>query len=192
LVGLLATVIYARGTARSAAGAADSSKRAADAAEHALRGLERPYLFIEKIDTAGLTHFEQAKPWIAYCVVNYGKTPAILRSINVRLEVNPSLPLRLPPGNGEDFYAVIQPGKRLLYGEGEGEDYRRLEVWGGHAGQTFLGARAAVLVFHGSIHYEDPTGASYTDRFCMRANPGGDAFKLEGGDTHNCREAKVA
>jgi hypothetical protein len=50
---------------------------------------------------------------------------------------------------------------------------------------------AVVRVFHGSLHYEDPTGAYCTDRFCMRASLGGESFRLEGGNTYNRREAKL-
>ena len=169
---------------------AEAAQKSANVAEYALRGLERPYLSIEKIDTSTLraSYSGGAKPSIVYAIVNHGKTPAILRSINIRLERSPNLPLRLPLANAQAFYAVVAPSERLLFPGGD--DWARIEVLDSQQGQVFYGPDAAAIVFHGSLHYEDATGAYHTDRFCMRANPGGETFRREGGETYNYRETE--
>jgi hypothetical protein len=94
----------------------------------------------------------------------------------------------LPIGNAKKYYSVVQPGKRLTHRSGD--DFGEMEVEDSRKGQTFGGVEMTSLVLHGSVHYEDPTGAYHTDGFCMRGNKDGESFHLEGGRTYNYRETK--
>jgi hypothetical protein len=162
--------------ARDAANAADKS---AKIAEEAFRRLERPYLMIKIIETIRLTRpFDGGQPHLQYRLVNYGKLPAILRSISISLQNNPTLPLRVSMGIEETRYEVIAPGDELL-------NPRTVSVLGSAPDERFEGANATGLVLHGILQYEDPTGAFHTDGFCMRGLPSGHAFTIEGGPEHN-------
>lgn len=170
---------------------ASASLRSANAAEHALRALERPYLFIEKIEGRRLViSYPDHKPAIEYTIVNFGKTPAILRSLNVRLEHDPGPKLRLPMLRSKQFYSVVEPGMRLMW-PGSVDGSGAVEVDGSSKGQTFPGPLAKSIVFHGSIFYEGPTGALYRDRFCFRAGDNAETFHPDGGDEYNRRETLV-
>jgi hypothetical protein len=176
-------------TARFAATSAAASAKSADVAERALRGLERPYLFIERIETEGLKWRlaqSDTRPSIRFSVVNFGKTPAILRSLCVRLQAAPDFPLRLPMARAKRYFTVVEPGRRLAHRKGD--DFGQVEVEDSEKGATIFGTEMARLVFHGVIQYEDPTGAFHTDRFCLRGNRDGDSFTLEGGATYNWRK----
>ena len=187
-VGTILAAFAAAYAAWAAGEAAKASQRSANAAEHALRGLERPYLFIEKIMTAPLHPRRAGRPSIVFTVVNYGKTPAILRAITMRLQSDPALPLRLPMANRKTYYSVVPPGKHLIHRGGD--EHGTMEVEGSREGQSFIGVRMASLVLQGVFYYEDPTGASYVDRFCLRGNRDGDSFTIEGGATYNWRKTR--
>lgn len=164
---------------------ADAAVRSADAAEHALRALERPYLVIEKIDATELKLFiGNPKPSLTYTVVNYGKTPAYFKSISVRLEHNPTYPLRLSAV--EEFYAVVPPGKRLP--RGNADDSARVEVEGSADYKRYEGTAALGLRFHGAIHYESADGWLYVERFGFRATEDAASFIPLGG-MENYRQA---
>jgi len=165
--------------------AAKAATKSADVSERALRGIERPYLFVKIESVRGLkraTLDTPSKPTLAYNIINQGKTPAILRSLAVRLQDSPTDRLRLPMGLASKFYEVVAAGEYVSHPSGG----RIVEVEGSAGGQRYDDATIQRLVFHGSIHYEDPTGAYHTDRFCMRANKDG-AFSLEGGEEYNHR-----
>jgi hypothetical protein len=181
----IAAVVY---SARAAAAASDAAAqtgisaaaatKSADIAERALRGIERPYLFVKIESVRGLkraTIDTPSKPTLAYNIINQGKTPAILRSLAVRLQDSPKDPLRLPMGLVSKFYEVVAAGEYVSHPPGG----RIVEVEGSAGGQRYDDAILQRLVFHGSIHYEDPTGAYHTDRFCLRANKDG-TFSLAG------------
>lgn len=164
--------------------AAKDAKRQADIAEDSYRRLERPYLFVKFMSTGGLRRPGASRPFLRYTLVNYGKTPAILRLISVGLMNNPSYPLRTTMAIAEHFYDVIPPGEALSKVEG-----RRLEVVDSKVGEQFDGQNATLLILHGIIHYEDPTGAYHVDSFCMRANAGGNSFTIDGGAEYNRRRS---
>ena len=164
---------------------ADAAIRSARAAEHALSALERPYLAIERVDGDRLVNgYDGYKPAIDYTVMNYGKTSAILRTLNVRVECNPGLPLRLPAWSAMPFYSVVEPGKRLPV-PGSADNSVRVEVEGSREGQTFPGNYAKSIVVYGSLHYQGMSGAYYSDRFCFRAGHNAEVFHPDGGDEYN-------
>jgi hypothetical protein len=187
LAGLLATVIFAASTAEATSTAAHAADRSAKSAEDALRGLERPYLIIQKIDTTKLFPAEtHRRPAIDFTIVNYGKTPGILRTLAVRLQANPDWPLRLPLAHRKEYTTVVEPNKRLTHRGGD--DYGTVEVEGSQPGQAFVGVQMASLVFQGAIHYEDPTGAYHVERFCLRGNRDGKSWTIEGAGKYNWRK----
>lgn len=171
--------------------AADAAVRSANVAEQALRGLERPYLFIEKIDNRKLSPMGgrrmDGKPAIDFTVVNYGKTPGVVRWVALRLQSNPQWPLRLPLRNTKAYYTVVRPETRMTHRGGD--DYGTVAVEASTPDQSFRGRQMASLVFQGAIAYEDASGERYIDRFCFRGNVDGESWTIEGGDTHNWRKS---
>ncbi|MFZ1882098.1 MAG: hypothetical protein WAU53_00525 [Rhodoplanes sp.] len=157
------------------------AQRTADIAEEAFRRLERPYLLIKITETfklQGKIHGEPTTPGIRYTLVNYGKLPAILRSVSIGLLNNPTFPLISTFEIAETKYEVITPDGELL-------NPRSVEVRDCEAGENFAGVKATTLVLYGILEYDDPTGARHTDSFVMRGKTGGSAFHIEGGEEYN-------
>jgi hypothetical protein len=164
---------------KAAEAAAKAAAKSADISEDAFRRLERPYLLVVITDTRMLwSSGSYSQPSLDYTLANYGKLPAILRSVSIGLLNNPEHPLRSPMAIAETQYEVIKPGSHLL------KD-RTVVVRDALAGQKFNGMNATLLILYGIIQYEDPTGAFHTDSFCMRGMPGGISFTIDGGDEHN-------
>jgi hypothetical protein len=163
--------------------AAKAAQKSADIQEESFRRLERPYLFVRPTDTSFLRLGHQRLPDLCYTLVNYGQMPAILRSISVRLEENPQFPLRIPMHKAEEFFEVIAPGQQMA-------NERRVVVENSKLSDSYAGQRATLLVMHGRILYEDPTGALHTEHFAMRGNPGGHTFKIDGGSEYNWRKTE--
>jgi hypothetical protein len=158
---------------------ADAANKSADVAEEAFRRLERPYLYVKIAETHGLrAGHPYAQPVIEYRLVNYGKLPAILRSISVGLLNNPPFPLQSTMTVAETRYEVIESNGELL-------NPRNAVVSGSAGGQKFDGGDATNLILYGVLEYDDPTGAHYIDSFCMRGLPGGTAFTVDGGEEYN-------
>jgi hypothetical protein len=177
-----ASIVESRRAADAAIKSAEAAERAARISEESFRRIERPYLFIKFITTQKLRSVDQADvASLEYTLVNYGKTPAVLRSIAIGLQDNPDWPLRTPMAIADESYDVIEPGGKLA------KD-REVSVAGGKPGMRYNGANAQGLILHGYIDYEDPTGAYHHDKFCMRGVSGGNAFRIDGGDEHNSRE----
>jgi hypothetical protein len=169
----VAAAIYA---ALEAGRAARAATKSADISERALRGLERPYLFIEEINTEKLNPPPENKPEISYSIRNYGKVSAILRSLSMTLQPigqNLEEP-RLPIGAVKKYYTVVEPGRRLVHRSGK--DVAEMDVKGSRPGQSFGGILMAGLVLRGSLHYEDPTGAYHIDEFCLQGNRDGQSW----------------
>lgn len=162
--------------------ATKEAKRQADFAEESFRRIERPYLFVKITETLQIRNVApQGFAGLSYTLANYGKTPAILRSVAVGLQDSPSFPLRTPMAIEDKTYAVIEPGGALVNG-------RTVRVSGDeNMGKRYGGTQAKGLVLHGYLGYEDATGAYYFDKFCLRGLPGGSAFEIDGGEEHNSR-----
>jgi hypothetical protein len=92
-----ASIAAAEHSAAATEKAALAAERSANLAEDAFRRLERPYLFVHFDNMS--THMLQVKfvphgiPYLTFKFVNFGKMPAILRSISVGLLNNPTFPL---------------------------------------------------------------------------------------------------
>jgi hypothetical protein len=174
---LAGTLWEATRTAIAAAGAAAQSRRSADIAEQALRGLERPYLFVEISGTGFLrTTSTLHKPRMYYSITNYGKLPAIMRSLSISLRYNPTFPLLSTEATADESYAVVRPGKHLP----EDDSWQRMvEVKNVEPGEDFYGNKATLLIFHGILEYEDPTGAYHVDSFCLRGAVNAQTFRID-------------
>lgn len=169
----------ARQSTRTAIKATKAAQKSADIQEESFRRLERPYLFVRLTNTDGLRVSRPGQiPWLSYTLVNYGKMPAILRSISVRLQNNPEFPLRIPMAIAEQFVEVIAPQEQLT-------TEQTVNVENGQAGDKYDGQEATLLVMHGIIQYEDPTGAFHTDGFAVRGNSGSQSFRIDGGSEYN-------
>jgi hypothetical protein len=178
-----ASIAAAETSAAATEKAAAAATRSADLAEDAFRRLERPYLLVKITETVKLRHPEGAHPNLEYRLVNYGKLPAILRSLSISLQYNPTFPLRTPMAIAETRYEVIEAGGELL-------NPKTSVVVDSNRGDSFQGQKASLLILHGLIQYEDPTGAFHTDSFCMRGLPGAASFTIDGGDQYNWHETE--
>ena len=179
------TLAENRIAAGAAVDAAKAASRQADISEESFKRLERPYLFVRLDRTSTrmlkVRYVPPGIPFMTFKLVNFGKMPAVLNSISVRLELKPELPLRLPMGIKRDVYEVVEP-------MAETSEMPRVYVEDGRPGEP-VDAEFPYLLFHGSYSYEDPTGAVHTDRFCMRGEKGG-SFVLEGGSEYNWRKTE--
>ena len=167
---------------QSAAEIFTQTKRQADLAEQSYKRLERPYLFIEFATTSRLREVApEGTASLKYTFVNYGKLPAVLRSIAILLQDNPTLPLRVPLAIDDRTYGVIAPG-------GKAPKIREVFVTNGTPGRRYDNIDAKQLILHGYVAYEDPTGAYHHDSFCMRGIDGGTGFEIDGGEQYNSRK----
>lgn len=165
------------------------TKRVAEGADRQLKFLEessrrtdRPYLYIKIRDTASLRNpDEDVVPSLRLSIVNYGRTPAILRAYAISLLVEPPLPLRSPLAIINDRYDAIAPSDEFVVPE-------PLDVMDVEPGRNFNGQIFTSLVLYGYLQYEDQAGALHMDNFCMRGNRDSKSFRLEGGSEHNKRE----
>ncbi len=187
LLGLGFTVYYTRKTATASGQAADASltsakaaQKSADIAEVSFRRLERPYLFIDLTDTSGLG--SPTQPFLIYTFVNHGKTPAVLREVFVRLCYGTDVPLRVytPPIK---CYELVSPGQAS-------SQRHKADVGNAFMRKHFVSKGEAPVILHGLIMYEDPTGATHEDRFCIRSDDGGKTFHIIGGEEYNRRNTQ--
>ncbi|MEP0320888.1 hypothetical protein [Bauldia litoralis] len=155
---------------RQATSAAESAtheaKRQADTAEAAYSRLERPYLF-PKIVGSRLYKVPDGtktpKPHIEYTVANYGKTPAIFKSIFLELRPSDEITFigdepRVPVGAPEKSWYEV-----LASNEETGK--RRVDVADSEPSQGF--DEDFRLALHGRLKYEDPTGTLHTHHFVL-------------------------
>ena len=105
----LKTAGEAKRSAQASIRAANETKRQADISEESFRKLERPYLFVEITEVDSLRKATN-NPHIRYTLVNYGKTPAVLRTASAKLTILPDMPDRIPMATARDIYEVIAPG----------------------------------------------------------------------------------
>ena len=159
--------------------ATDAAVQSAKFVEESFLRVERPYLHVKVLEDFFLNNVDAGMAHIEYTFNNYGKSPAIVKSYNIRLEFRPDFPLRLPMSREKLWYEVIEPGKGF-------SSKLRSEVDSAVLGQAFH--ERAGIIFHGSIHYDDQMGAHHIDRFCLRWSPTG--FTLEGGDEYNYRKTE--
>jgi len=111
LVGL--TLKAARSSAREAKRAADEAKRQADAAEKQLTTLERPHVFIDniRIETQIRASWANADPAaiargriaFKYDIMNWGRSPAIIKETRGGVYIGTDLPL-FPTPNPNDVW----------------------------------------------------------------------------------------
>lgn len=160
--------------------------RVAEHTEDAFRRLERPYL-LPHFDNMTTHHLvvkfvPHGVPYMTFKMANFGKLPAILRSISVGLIDNPPFPLISTFAIERKSYDVIPPGGLTKE--------TRIPVTGGEVGKPFVGQAATLLILHGIVRYEDPTGAVHTDSFCMRGLANNAGFTIDGGDEYNWTETE--
>jgi hypothetical protein len=175
-----ATATASMTSAKSAQNSAMEARRQAGIAELSMRNLERPYLFPEIIDVRYLIRPSPNIPFIECLFVNYGRTPAILESVYIRLEAQPCLPLRLPIGIAIKTHEVVAPGAK--------SNPTSVFVEDSAAGKYWAGAETTKLILHGIIKYRDATGGTfYADEFCFRPTENAERWISEGGETYNKR-----
>lgn len=141
-------------------------------------------MFVEVVGTAGARGEERG---VYYTITNYGKVPAIMRSIAVALTYNAqgNMSATLPVSN-ED-YAILAPGKKLQIRDSTDAwitaELDRDDIPAGE--RPFHGSNATLLSLQGIIEYEDPADTLYEDQFCLRATWGARSFKIDDRDANH-------
>lgn len=174
-VGLLAaTLSETRNAGRSAAAILGHTKRQADAAEQSFsfnrdstQRLERPYLFVEIGNQNRLANPGPGMPFLEYQITNFGNTPAIFKSIFIELRPISEIGYleNGRPRRGLErkrWYEVLGPGKST--------GTRSIIVLG--SGNKERIGPENPLALHGSIEYEDPTGAEHEYHFILSREGG--------------------
>ena len=152
--------------------AAEAATRQADIAETALKGLERPYVFVQIDATKVLISVQVAgdslraggkskNPIIDYTIENFGRTPAIITSISAELALwrEPAPDYRYFPNvfmENDFVLAVRDPRKKELTAtlKQNLDGFERLL-----RGEVFYW-------FIGRVDYEDAAGEPYFTEFC--------------------------
>ena len=154
-------VIEARKATREA-------ERTADIQETAFRRLERPYLFIEITDIQRLKRVVMGgKPSIRFRVVNYGKTPAILKWSFFWLGMS-EIENRL-------LVIATDPKYEIIPAQGSLPE-RGLKVDGTHIGQLLTDDDRKALRLHVEFVYDDVTGATHRHQFTLNGNSTGSFY----------------
>jgi len=171
------TTIAARATVRESKLATNAAERSANIQEQAFKRLERPYLYLRVVSTNNLQSPSQAvSPFLMYQIDNYGKTPAIFKSIFIELlplekmEWAKDKPRPRMSSDSAEWYEVIAPGKSLSIN-------RSLSVKGGRRGQRPEDLDA--LALHYFLTYQDPMRNLYTDHVVMTYDSSSDSFRLD-------------
>jgi hypothetical protein len=153
--------------------AADAAKKAADA----LPALERAHIFVEptiamresfydhdirdKPDTEVLWH--SGASTAEYRIVNYGKTPAILKSLDVRITHHKGA-----PDNRAHLRSRFLGGEKLINsGDGDSDEISIDYQWTVADSKLFISGKTWVW-FYGSIRYDDIFGVEHFTYFRWR------------------------
>lgn len=193
---LLATLLETRQAGKAIADTLTQTKRQADVAEESYRRLERPYLYVIITDDSGLgfsysnavrmAGARELKPALTYGLVNYGKTPAVFRSIFLELRPLEQLDFM----NGRPLVALNVPRKEWheVIPPEDSVGGRTLEVLGSVPGERI--PENVSLALHGVLTYEDMARTLYTHHFVLVRRYG--RFVLEYSQNDADREAGAA
>jgi hypothetical protein len=172
---------------------AAASMRSAIATEKLLESGERPYIFVFGVRRlavkAARTRSHEA--FIEYSIANYGKTPAIIEDVRIRLSESRAFPeptIRsdethnlfvspiLASGERRDDLREILPPEidRTMHWDGEGKAY-------------VIPAMQAVndLFFRVIIHYRGAFTEAHESSFCWRYDKSTAHFVQHGGNEYN-------
>jgi len=144
---------------------------AAVAAAEAIPKLERAHLFIHSVGVkwSAIPSTLASKAYNGKAVsdfqfINYGKTPAIIKSLSARLIVSSSPPNTIVHNpNVPDMYdSVIEPGKRWYP-----NPCRELQI--DEEQSNAISEREAFVWLYGSLVYDDIFGDQHITRFQYKA-----------------------
>jgi hypothetical protein len=197
ILGLLVLGVYWRqttlmsGQLGAAVAAAEAAKKAADVAEEALRIGERPYMLVSPVrdvleyaitnanPTDPMLPFT-AQPYVTIIIMNYGKTPAILREVGADLKISATLPTRgyfskvLPQAN------TVIPTDRNVGGIN-----CTAETWNADAHRAAIANGEQHFWLVGELKYDDIFGNVTVAGFCYRYYVATKSFHEDGGNKYN-------
>lgn len=162
----------AKVSADAAADAAKAASRQAHVAEETLARIERPYLYVIKVegitvsDETGM--FEDGRIWldVEYSIVNHGKIPAIVEEPRAGLSVSrePKLPPRLRFDDSLVIDPILAPGEVRL--QSERLEWKEFTATEDDPNAPFFGEDQ--LWFWVIIPYRGPFSQDHEIRKCWR------------------------
>jgi hypothetical protein len=182
-LGIWITILVAAQTAIFAV-ALFTALRAAKAARttaKALPMLERAYVFLD--DDPCLTHGDQRGPrgglkvGFQFGLKNHGRTPAVIRWINIRHQYLPE-----PP---EGVYDEAGPGEGRILGAGAALRFDHEDTIIPGADWDKAEAGDGSIWLHGRVVYWDIFKAQHETYFCWRYDHAGGAFSIADGASLN-------
>jgi hypothetical protein len=176
-------------------------QRQADIAAQQIKlseNVERPYLFFKMVKTV-LSADEltvdymkraekvgQARYYVNFELLNHGRTPAMIESIQTTMEVHPFLPPE--PNYSSGMFEHNAQIDRVIDGK---DKSATLETYIRFTPDDFLAYQRGVknIFLYGRIVYKDMTGAEYQTAFGYRALTHGSSTKLieDGREAYNYR-----
>jgi hypothetical protein len=147
---------------------AEEAARAAKEAAEALPKVERAYVFIipelefwdPRPHSSGVGQYS-SRIGVKFKIVNHGKTPAVVESIDARLRVLPEA-----PDNRIHVNANIEPGETILEAGQRGDPLlspRNCNV--SEAEADAIERNQSAIWFYGSVYYWDIFGKDHWTRF---------------------------
>jgi hypothetical protein len=172
----------------------EAAEKSATTAERALTDLETPFLYpMIKSESIGadLLYFGQhpeltpftANPGVTFTIKNFGRTPAIIRSVAAYLDHWSVMPNNPDTTRFADYAVqpILEPGKET---DKTFEKKTTIPI-DGKAVTSIRSARSSIW-FHGEVVFSDIFGAVYTQTFCFAYFMGSNSFIPFTG-THNKR-----
>jgi hypothetical protein len=171
-----ATTATAQETVEEGKLATEAANRSAHVQEESLRRLERPYLFIDIKSVLG--GYSDGRRSVVYKIANWGRTPAILNSVYLRLAFSENMISRFR-GNGMPIirrdldienYEVIAPNESTAQREIFLEEFKSMSpipkndiprIW-----------------LHVLFRYQDAAGEFFHEEILMQCNEGGRSFRI--------------
>jgi hypothetical protein len=165
--------------------------KAAEKSAETLPSLERAHIFIipslmrVSIPARGIDRspIQNGKAMVTYKFVNHGKTPAVIKSVEVHFDL-----LTTAPDNESHLPNIILSGEKVLeakddWSPNNGSILKRIGE-DEHAG---LKRDDTFLWFYGSIVYDDIFGLEHVTRFRWRYDGGSNQFLGFGSKPYNER-----
>jgi hypothetical protein len=179
-------------SADAAADAAKAASRQAHVAEETLARIERPYLYVIKVERITVVDetmiFEDGRKWldVEYSIVNHGKIPAIIEEPRAGLSVSsePQRPDRLEFSDSLVIDPILAPGDVRL--QSERLEWTAFTATEDDPHAPYFGENQ--LWFWVVIPYRGPFSQGHEIRKCWRYDK--DSFRFIGpwGNTHYSNE----
>jgi hypothetical protein len=172
---------------RESLGPAKEAAKAAQAAAEALPTVEKAYVFIDpKLEWDQIPDpsfgISDSRYSVKFTLENHGKTPAVIKSIDARLEV-----LSAPPDNKLHRIIDFLPDKILRAGESFTPESSPRHCTVNQATLVELQNDRSAIWFYGSVYYDDMFGKEHVTRFRCNQSEILDVFVARGDAPFNER-----